>query len=138
VHCPIYNRIMLRPGGLYRRIGLTEGFSTAFTSDATVCLARRVVRMFGRSPKPGLFAKSMRLVKRALELSGAPGQPLLQTGIRKGIYFGTADPRAIDMLRTGMYAPLTRPTAESVVKWWHASLERRRLARSTGLATGRS
>ena len=114
---------MLRPGGLYRRIGLTEGFSTAFVSDATTALARRVVQTFGQGLKQGLFAKSMRLVKRALELSGVPGEPLLRTGVRKGIYFGTADARGIEMLRTAVYGPLSRPTMAAVLSSWNMSLK---------------
>jgi hypothetical protein len=35
-HCPIFNRIMLRPGGLFRSIGMTAGFSIAFVSDTTI------------------------------------------------------------------------------------------------------
>jgi hypothetical protein len=127
VHCPIYNRILLRPGGLYRRIGLTRGFSTAFVSDPTLALARRVVQTFGSGLKRGLFAKSMRLVKRALELSGIPGEPLLHTGVRKGIYFGTGDARAVEMLRTSAYGALiVRPTVSAVIESWKSSLRKRR------------
>jgi Domain of unknown function (DUF4338) len=35
LHCPIFNRIMLRRGGLYRRIGETAGFSMIWATNET-------------------------------------------------------------------------------------------------------
>jgi hypothetical protein len=120
VHCPIYNRVRLKPGGAYRRIGMTKGFSAAFVSDGTVALARRVLAARGRRLRDGVFAKSLRLVKRALELSGVPGEPLLRFGLPKGVYIGTADTRALAMLRAGDFARIDRPSVDQVTDLWRS------------------
>jgi hypothetical protein len=129
IHCPIFNRIRVRPGGAYRRVGVTQGFSAAFVADDTLAFARRVMAAHGAALRPGLFAKSLRLVKRALELSGLPGEPLLRTGVRKGIYFGAASAEVIDMLRTGTYRPLVRPSVSEVRALWVKEVIRRQQVR---------
>src|SRR2546427_5754587 len=40
LHCPIFNRIMVRPGGLYRHIGETVGYTFSFFSPDTMRAAR--------------------------------------------------------------------------------------------------
>jgi len=125
LHCPIFNRIMLKPGGLYQRIGVTAGFSTAFISDATLALARGVVNRAGHGPRKRLFAKSMRIVKRAFELCHLPGAQLLRMGVRKGVYMGVADLRAIEMLRISQFGAVGRPTVEDVVRYWRELVQRR-------------
>lgn len=122
IHCPIYHRVRLRTGGAYRRIGMTKGFSAAFISDGTVALARRVLAARGRRLRDGVFAKSLRLVKRALELSGVPGEPLLRTGLPKGIYIGAAETCALDMLRVGQFASISRPSIDQIKDIWASRL----------------
>jgi hypothetical protein len=117
-HCPIFNRIMLRPGGLFRRIGMTAGFSIAFVSDTTIDRARAVLRSVNRHPKPGLFAKSLRLVQRALYACGLPGDALLRVGVRKGINIGAADASGVEMLRSGEYGAMRRPSVNDVTRYW--------------------
>jgi hypothetical protein len=103
VHCPIFNRIMLKRGGLYKRIGVTSGFSTMFVSRNTVALARQVVHKAGKAPKGRGPVRSMRVVRRALQTCGIPTERLLRLGVRKGIYLGVADDGAIEMLRTSQF-----------------------------------
>jgi hypothetical protein len=120
LHCPIFNRIMLRPGGMYRRVGATAGFSTAFVSDRTIHFARGVVREAKKEMRKPLFAKSMRIVKSALETCGLPGERLLKLGVQKGVYVGTADSRAIDGLRTQEFHQVKRPTIDEVTNYWRS------------------
>jgi hypothetical protein len=123
-HCPIFNRIMLRPGGLFRRVGMTAGFSIAFVSDATVDRARQVLRSVNRHPKPELFAKSLRLVQRSLYACGLPGDALLRLGVRKGINIGTGDAAAVEMLRSGRYGQIHRPSLHDVTTYWRRLVAR--------------
>ncbi len=123
-HCPIFNRIMLRPGGLFRRIGMTAGFSITFVSDTTIDRARAVLRSVNRHPKPALFAKSLRLVQRALYACGLPGDALLRVGVRKGINIGAADVSAIEMLRSGEYAAICRPSVDDIARYWRRLVAR--------------
>jgi hypothetical protein len=41
LHCPIFHRIMLRPGGLYQRIGETAGWTLSWVSSGTLRLPPR-------------------------------------------------------------------------------------------------
>lgn len=125
LHCPVFNRIMLKPGGLYRRVGATAGYSTAFVSDPTITLAHSVVREARKGLRKPLFAKSMRIVKSALETCGLPGERLLRLGVRKGVYVGAVDSSAIDALRTQEFSDLRRPTVEDVRVYWSALAARR-------------
>lgn len=125
IHCPVFNRIMLRSGGLYRRIGVTAGYSTAFVSDRTLAAAREIVVSRGAAPRRPLFAKSMRITKRALEYCGLPGQRLLRLGVRKGVYLGVSDARAIEMLRTGQYNVISRPNTRDVTDYWVSRVDQR-------------
>src|SRR5882724_1678998 len=45
LHCPIFNRIMIRPGGLYRRIGETTGYTTMILGDLTLHAARELIKV---------------------------------------------------------------------------------------------
>lgn len=125
LHCPLFNRIMLREGGLYRRVGATAGYSTAFLSDQTIAYARSVLQEARRELKKPLFAKSMRIVKRALETCGVPGEQLLRLGVRKGVYIGVSDDSALDALRTLQFSEIERPTVEDAIVYWSALAERR-------------
>jgi hypothetical protein len=127
MHCPIFNRIMLKSGGLYRRVGMTAGYSTSFVSDETVTRARDLLRRIHRHPRMELFAKSMRLIQSALYACGLPGDCLLRVGVRKGIYVGTADADAIAMLRSGSYGPIRRPSVRETTAYWLSVLKRNSL-----------
>jgi len=125
VHCPVFNRIMLTPGGLYRRIGRTLGFSTAVFSPHSLDLAWVLFRRRGLSLRLPLFAKSLRVIKGALESCKMAPEALLRLGIRKGVYFGAADRSAVEMLRTGEFASITRPSVHDVSVYWRRLAERR-------------
>jgi hypothetical protein len=103
---------------------MTAGFSIAFVSDTTIDRARAVLRSVNRHPKPALFAKSLRLVQRALYACGLPGDALLRVGVRKGINIGAADASAIEMLRSGEYGAIRRPSVNDITRYWQRLVAR--------------
>jgi len=126
-HCPIFNRIMIRRGGLYRHIGNTAGYSTAFLSERTMDLARQVVRKrnSGKSGEP--FAKSLRMVKSALEACSIPYKTILKLGPEKGVYFGSTSPEALLCLRKGKFnlSPKLLTLKEATSYWNEKVLSKR-------------
>jgi len=87
LHSPIYNRIMVRPGGLYRRIGETTGYSALAFSKATLAAARSVV-----VDSDGVYSdnRTISTLKRAMNLCGLPRERMIRLGIRKGVYMALA------------------------------------------------
>jgi hypothetical protein len=55
---------------------------------------------------------------------GLPGDALLRVGVRKGINIGTADACAIEMLRSGEYRPIRRPSVDDVTRYWRRLVSR--------------
>jgi hypothetical protein len=51
LHCAILNRIGLRPGGLFRRIGETSGYSTTGFNPSTLSAARAFLPSFVSAPE---------------------------------------------------------------------------------------
>lgn len=100
-HCPIFHRIMLRPGGLYRRVGETAGYTTAYFSEQTMDRARRLVAYSNRHKDRAVFGKSMRIIKSALRICGLPYDQIVKIGLRKGVYLGFTSSEAIGNLRNG-------------------------------------
>lgn len=83
LHSPIYNRIMVRPGGLYRRIGETMGYSTlAFSRDTLLAARALVIKRDGSCPDN----RAIRTLKRALNICDIPRDKIVRLGIRKGVY----------------------------------------------------
>jgi len=83
LHSPIFNRIMVRPGGLYRRIGETTGYSTLAFSRATLLAARAlVIKRDGCCPDN----RAISTLKRALNICDIPRDKIVRLGIRKGVY----------------------------------------------------
>src|ERR1051326_1809864 len=89
IHSPIFNRIMLRPGGLYRRIGETAGYFTVFFSKGTQLRARRVV-VHRDGSDSSVTDRSIRTLRRALRICGVPSEKLLSMGGPKGVYLALA------------------------------------------------
>jgi len=89
IHSPIFNRIMLRRGGLYRRIGETTGYSSIVFSRETMHSAVALVRKHDRQNAPDTD-RSIRLLKRALNLCCVPRERIVRLGVVKGIYLARA------------------------------------------------
>lgn len=130
-HCPIFHRIMLRPGGLYRRVGETAGYTTAYFSKETMDKARRLVDSSSRHKDRAVFGKSMRIIKSALKICGLPYEQLVKSGLRKGVYLGFASPKAVENLRRGTTTrKISAPTERQVVEYWQNRLLPPRLCRT--------
>jgi len=116
IHAPIFNRIKLRNGDLYRRIGCTSGYSSLLFSARTIAAARALV-----IARDGSCAdnRSIRTLKRALNLCEVPREGFLQIGIPKGVYFGVPDDGALGALREARtnYQP-TYPAVATAVSVW--------------------
>lgn len=93
LHCPIFNRIMVQPGGLYRRIGETAGYTTAHLSDETLVAAKAVL---GACEVTDAFLRPserpIRIFRRALRISGLDPEPFLRISPPKGVYVGQVSP----------------------------------------------
>jgi len=76
------------------------------------------VREARKDLRKPLFAKSMRIVKSALETCGLPGERLLKLGVRKGVYIGAAEACAIDALPTPEFSDIRRLSVEDVTAYW--------------------
>lgn len=129
-HCPIFHRIMLRPGGLYRRVGQTAGYTTAFFSEATMNGARRLVDSLNRPKDSKIFGKSMRIIKSALRICGLPYVQIVRNGLKKGVYLGFSSSTAIDNLRNFQISRAVPTLPESqIVNHWKERILSTRIAR---------
>ncbi len=108
LHSPIFNRIMLRPGGLYRRIGETSGYSILFFTKETHAVARKVVTDHD-GYCPATTDRPIRNLKRALTICGVPQEDLLTFGTRKGVYAAVGGSQSV--------AP-SWPTVSQIVDYW--------------------
>lgn len=118
LHGAIFNRLMVRPGGLYKRIGETVGYSTLFYSKETMATARRVV-LDSDGLRRDPTDRAIRTFKRALDVCGIRRQPFLQLGIPKGVYIALAGPNALSALRgTQPVTSAEWPGVEDIVQHW--------------------
>ena len=122
LHSPIFTRIMVRPGGLFRRIGATLGYTALPYGKPTVDAARALVRK-----KDGVCYenRAIRTLKRALNICGVPREFFVTLGIPKGVYWGAPDNGATEALRTRDvdYAP-TYPSRETIVQFWQKHVQK--------------
>jgi len=129
-HCPIFHRIMLRPGGLYRRVGETSGYTTAYFSQETMNRARRLVESSRRHRDSAVFGKSMRIIKSALRICDLPYEQIVKNGLRKGVYLGFASSEAAGNLREGRTnRTVSVPAQRQIVEYWQNRLLPTRLCR---------
>jgi hypothetical protein len=129
-HCPIFHRIMLRPGGLYRRVGETAGYTTAYFSEETMDRARRLVESSNRRQDKAVFGKSMRIIKSALRICGLPYDQIVKNGLRKGVYLGFASSEAIGNLREGRATKTAAALpVPKILDYWKTRLLPMRLCR---------
>jgi hypothetical protein len=129
-HCPLFNRIMLRPGGLYRRIGETSGYSTSCFSAETMDKARRLVKSSNRGADETVFGKSMRTIKSALRMCDLPYEKIVKNGLKKGIYLGFTSANAVENLREGrITGPVATLEDETIIDYWRHRLVAPRICR---------
>jgi hypothetical protein len=122
IHAPIFNRIRLRKGGLFRRIGRTAGYSVLPYSPTTMALARAVaLQSDGECPDN----RAISTLKRALNLCGIPREYFVKLGTRKGVYFGAPDEESLCALRNGQigYDPVY-PTVAQAVDLWRVDMQK--------------
>jgi hypothetical protein len=120
LHCAILNRIGLKRGGLFRRIGQTSGYSTLFASQSTLSAARRFLPNFVSAPK-GEFSTSVRplhILRVAIRACGIPPETILRSAYPKGVYFGNKSEDHVNALRTGKTFRHQGLTIEKIVDYW--------------------
>jgi len=118
-HSPVFNRFMIRPGGMYRKIGQTSGYSTLLFSRETICAAKELVRAKD-GQCPGTTDRPIRTLKRALNLCGLPRERLVRLAFPKGVYVALADDKSLAALR-GTVKRGRRPrwpTVDEVIDCW--------------------
>jgi hypothetical protein len=122
LHCAILNRIGLKPGGLFRRIGQTSGYSTLFASQSTLSVARRFLPNFISAPE-GEFSASVRplhALRVAMRACGISSDQLLRSAFPKGVYFGTIANEHVNALRTGRTYRHQGLPIECIINYWRA------------------
>lgn len=120
LHCAILNRIGLKRGGLFRRIGQTSGYSTLFASQSTLSVARRFLPDFVSAPE-GEFSTSVRplhVLRVAMRACGIPPDQLLRSAFPKGVYFGTITNDHVSALRAGRTCRHQGLPIQCIVKYW--------------------
>jgi hypothetical protein len=119
IHCPIFNRIMVRPGGLYHHIGETSGYTTSFFGAETVRAARALKSIPNANSAEQLSLRPMRMLNDALRLCGLPYEPLVRLGLRKAVYFGVLSQKALVYLRKGKHQNLRENlSASDAISYW--------------------
>jgi hypothetical protein len=117
IHSAVFNRIMLRPGGLYRRIGQTKGYSVLFYSDATLKAARDLVAGLDDNPTK-TTDRPIRLLKRAFDICGVPRERFVKLGFPKGVYVAFTGTNSLAMLRTPDGKPKGTIPVSTVTSYW--------------------
>lgn len=119
IHCPIFNRIMVRPGGLYHHIGETSGYTTSFFGAQTIRAARTLTNNPNANGAKQLSLRPMRSLNDALRLCGLPYEPLVRLGLRKAVYFGVLSQRGLMYLRKGKHQNLRENlSASDAITYW--------------------
>ncbi len=123
LHYPLVNRLNVRRGGLYKRVGATAGYSTCMFSSETITAARQLVQ--GNAPAAAFgqkHIKGLRLLRSGLRACGINDEIMLRTGVPKGVYVCDVAGDGIDALTDG-----TIPAGQAVpfghaLKWWRAKV----------------
>ncbi|MCK1622261.1 DUF4338 domain-containing protein [Bradyrhizobium sp. 147] len=122
LHCAILNRIGLRPGGLFSRIGQTSGYSTLGFSPRTLGAARAFLPGFVSAPE-GEFSKSVRpihVLRVAMRNCGIGSSTILQSSYPKGVYLGVLHTADLDALRSGRGRRARGVAIETILAYWKA------------------
>ncbi len=118
LHGSIFNRIMLKPGGLYKRIGATTGYSAVFFSRQTLAAARRAI-IERDGPSKSTTDRAIRTLKRAMDICTIPREAFVKLGIPKGVYVALAEGPALDVLRgQRVRETVGHLTSREIVEYW--------------------
>jgi len=130
-HCACFNRIMVRRGGLFRKVGETAGYTTSHFSNATIRAARELVlgpRMISDVMRS--HAEALPVLRTAMRRLRLPHERLLRMGIPKAVYMAECFPGALSVLRaaastkSGSYL-----TVDEAVKFWRSRISSMHLAK---------
>ena len=122
LHCPIFNRIMIKKGGLYRRIGETAGYTTAFFTTHTIRAARVLTRSLNSNGNSQLSSKPIRILKQAIRLCGLPYEPLVRLGNQKAVYFAVLSEGSLISLKTGTNSKADSLTVMQAIDYWKTQI----------------
>ena len=128
LHYPQLNRLNVRPGGLYRRVGATAGYSTWIFSQATFSAARALV--YGSAPAARFgprYVKGLRLLRGAFRLAGIDEESMLRTELPKGVYTCDVTGDGINALKEGVAPRGVVMTLSELTRWWREEILRPRL-----------
>lgn len=119
-HCACFNRIMIRPSGLFKKVGETAGYTTGHFSNATIRAARRLVLgTDGASDIMRSAAEALPVLRTALKRLELPHEKLLRMGVRKAVYIAECYPGSVTALRNADPAPKGQYlTIAEVVQFW--------------------
>jgi hypothetical protein len=140
IHCPVFNRIGIVTGGLYKRIGETSGYTTAFFSDETLDTARRLLSRKIRNIREfAITTKPIRMMREALRYCNLPEEAVLCHGNKKGVYIGCLSNANLAALRSDSLRaePDTLGTQEAI-KYWKDKILVKRLGDTIRLANVRA
>ena len=119
LHYPQVNRLSIRPGGLYKRVGATAGYSTWIFSRETLAAARGLVQNGAPAgPFGPTHVKGIRLLRSALRKCDLDDEQLLRTDLAKGVYVCDVTGDGVASLHVG-----SEPGGEAIrtsdgVRWW--------------------
>jgi uncharacterized protein DUF4338 len=117
IHCPIFNQVRVRPGGLFKRIGETAGYGTFVFSARTLRAARRLPANVSRSGYAGLNV--LPVMRRGFRAFGFNPDVLLKLGGKKGVYLGALSAGAVQVLRgSGAVDSTAALSVQSAVAFW--------------------
>lgn len=125
IHCPIFNRIMIKKGGLYNRIGETAGYTTVLFSADTMRAARMLVVGSNNIRSGGLdsWQRPIRILRQAMRLCNIPPEALLRLGNPKGVYFAVLSEDSLNCLRTGSFhKSKDQLSVNSAFEYWKTNL----------------
>ena len=123
IHSPIFNRLMVQPGGLYKRIGETSGYSALTFQEATLRAAMNlVIARDGWCPDN----RTIRMLKHALSICNIPREQIMRLGIRKAVYL--AIPHEIKSDASNG-ARLSWPRESDIICYWKERILSRIISR---------
>jgi hypothetical protein len=114
LHSPIFNRIMVMPGGLYRRIGQTSGYSALIFRKETLAKAKQLIQA-----RDGQCSQTtdrpIRALKRALNICDLPRERLVRMAFPKGVYVACHRSNV-----GGLTEHKHWPSAVELIEYWKA------------------
>jgi hypothetical protein len=120
LHYPQLNRLNVRRGGLYRRVGATAGYSTCMFSSETLAAARALVNEGAPAASFGPnHVKGIRLLRTALRQCGLNEEMLLRTDHPKGVYVCDVTSDGVESLGCGAEPKGRATRADHGSRWWH-------------------